>query len=127
MKKNIFCVMTSLIVLLVAGSVFAGVSWTAYEKIIKVTSHDGYILITMTNEQNLESPCTGVKEDYLWFYWPTSDGDSKDMLTLALAALLHGHNVKVHYSTEGGDCLSGIPFAKMTKLTICNSTLGTCN
>ncbi len=74
-------------------------AWTTEGEVTEVMSHNEKIVIKTTIT---DGPCPSTS----MFYWPTSDSDSKDMLSIALAALMSGKKIKVAYP-EGAPC-SGV-------------------
>ncbi|MDW6003742.1 trifunctional transcriptional regulator/proline dehydrogenase/L-glutamate gamma-semialdehyde dehydrogenase [Vibrio mangrovi] len=91
MKKLVFLIAA----LCVSQSALA--KWSGLGKVVNVYSHNGYNVIDTTIADN---PC-GISGK---FYWPVSDDDAKDMLSLALAALMSQKDVSVVYDETQRDC-----------------------
>jgi len=88
---------------------FAG--WTEQGEISSIYSHNGFIIIDSSVSSNLCG--TNGK-----FWWPTSDDDSQELLSLALTAFTAGFKVQVvvNDTPASTDCLYG--GNKMTHLKI---------
>ena len=78
-----------------AQDVLAG--WSGTGEVTDIYSHNGYHIVDTTIADN---PCGRAGR----FYWPTSDGDAKDMLSLALAAMMSQKSVSVAYDENGPAC-----------------------
>lgn len=98
------------IVMCVSSLSFAS-KWSTVGSVNHVLSHDGYhIVITSINE--------GACDTLGKFYWPTSDADAKDMLSIALTALSTQMKVKFYYSEDVADCKFGNTSALATHMQI---------
>lgn len=85
---------------LIFSSSSAIAKWTGSGTINQVYSHNGFHIIQTSIAEN---PCgTNGK-----FYWPTSDDDAKDMLSISLAALMAQKKVNVVFDENLPTCLWG--------------------
>jgi len=71
--------------------------WTGSGKVEGVYSHNGYHVILTTITDN---SCGAAGK----FYWPISDPDAKDMLSIALTALTTDKDVRVLYNDSQPTC-----------------------
>jgi len=87
-----------IILLIISPSAFA--KWSGQGTIESVYSHNGYHIIHTTISDNT---CGSAGK----FYWPTSDDDAKDMLSIALTAFTTSKRVSVVYNETTPDCKWG--------------------
>ena len=105
--------LTTLIVFLTMFSSNTYAAWTSQGEVVEVMSHNGAVVL---RTKITDSPCGGAGS----FWWPTTDDDSKDMLSIALAAMMAGKKVAVVYIEGAANCNYGSS-ALMTHIRVYNS------
>ncbi|WP_444939937.1 hypothetical protein ACJJI3_12535 [Microbulbifer sp. ZKSA004] len=97
-------------VLFLSKNTYAG--WTTEGVVEQVISHNGLHLIHTTIS---DTTCASTGK----FWWPADDSDAKDMLSIALAALMSGKKVTLVHDTDTPDCRLD-NFNKATHMSIKN-------
>lgn len=84
-------------VLLFSCSANAASTWSQWGLVQSIYSHNGFHIVETTVSDN---PCSISGK----FYWNATDADAKDMLSLAMAAMMAGKQVRLAYDSASPNC-----------------------